>query len=406
MKNNQEHARCNGNSAKGKAKPKILFVSHHPTIFSGGERVLLRFLTEPLSFHVSVFAPAGEFLATLSALGHQPVRAKFLRRFARRRNLLWLLASALKFFFAEVEIIYRLATQRPQIVQCNTFYPVPYFVGPCKLFRIPLVWHEHSFTTAYHPTAAKICGQAVSHIISVSDAVRQELLRLGVRDDKVTTIYNSIALPAPENLQKQPPISSIAEMRRAGFFCLGAAGPIEPRKGFLEVIEAVSLLEHCALFIAGTVTQADHAEYERRLHQYVAEHDLARRVIFLGRVNTMERFFNQIDLFVHYPTEPDPLPTVIIEALANRCPVVASSNGGNPECLGNGQWGTLVSPCASPALALKVAELQEHPPGRLSVATQAAVLEYFSGSRKAALHMEVYNKLLGHNSTPDCNEPV
>jgi len=290
--------------------------------------------------------------------------------------------------------MYRLVTRRPQIVQCNTFYPVPYFVVPCKFLRIPLIWHEHSFTTAYHPLAAKFFGHAVDHIITVSNAVRKDLLAMGVKEDRVTTIYNSISRPAPEALNKQPPLTGIEEARQAGFFCIGAAGPIEPRKGFLELIEAVAHLERCALFIAGSVTQGDHAEYEQRLRRYVAEHDLSRRVIFLGRVHTMERFFNQIELFVHYPTEPDPLPTVIIEALANRCPVVASDNGGNPECLGHGQWGTLVDPCEPRVLALKLAQLQEQPPGRLSTETQAQVLAGFSGARKEALHMTVYNKLL------------
>lgn len=398
MKITHDQASFNGNAATGNCQPRVLFVSHHSTIFSGGERVLLRFLAVPLHFEASVFSPPGEFLDALSALGHKPVKALFLRRFGRRRNIIWLAASALKFFFAELEIIYRLATRRPQIVQCNTFYPVPYFVGPCKLFGIPLVWHEHSFTTAYHPTAAKLFGSAVDHIITVSNAVRNDLLAMGIKGEKVSTIYNSMPVLDPEALNKQPPLTRIEEAKQAGFFCIGAAGPIEPRKGFLELIEAVAPLERCALFIAGTVTQGNHAEYERRLHQYVAEHDLSRRVIFLGRVNTMDRFFNQIDLFVHYPTEPDPLPTVIIEALANRCPVVASDNGGNPECLGNGNWGTLVPSGTPGALTLTLGQLQEHSPGRLAAETQGQVLEYFSGARKEALHMTVYNKLLKRNS--------
>jgi glycosyltransferase involved in cell wall biosynthesis len=63
------------------------------------------------------------------------------------------------------------------------------------------------------------------------------------------------------------------------------------------------------------------------------------------------------DVLVH-PSDIDALPTAVIEAMAAALPVVATSVGGVPELVADGETGVLVpAPASAPALAEAMAPL-------------------------------------------------
>jgi glycosyltransferase involved in cell wall biosynthesis len=49
-------------------------------------------------------------------------------------------------------------------------------------------------------------------------------------------------------------------------------------------------------------------------------------------------------VFVHVPTQPDPLPTAVIHACGLGCAIVGARIGGIPEILDQGNAGQLVMP--------------------------------------------------------------
>ena len=62
------------------------------------------------------------------------------------------------------------------------------------------------------------------------------------------------------------------------------------------------------------------------------------------------------DVFV-LPTISDSQPTVIMEAMASRLPVVSTTQGGIPDMVEHGVDGTLVEPDNVPQLALALADM-------------------------------------------------
>jgi glycosyltransferase involved in cell wall biosynthesis len=67
------------------------------------------------------------------------------------------------------------------------------------------------------------------------------------------------------------------------------------------------------------------------------------RVIFAGMRKDIPRLLAASDIFV-LPTLTEALPTVLAEAMASHLPIIATSVGGVPEMVENGQNGLLVEP--------------------------------------------------------------
>lgn len=109
--------------------------------------------------------------------------------------------------------------------------------------------------------------------------------------------------------------------------------------------------------------------------------------MFTGFRDDTSRIIGAFDVLVHASTLPDALPTVLIEAMAVSCPVVASAAGGVPEIVIDGVTGILVPPKDTDAMADAMVEIMLNNERRASLgeAGYARVIEHFSlaGSARA-----------------------
>ena len=56
----------------------------------------------------------------------------------------------------------------------------------------------------------------------------------------------------------------------------------------------------------------------------------------------VKKYLLKSDFFIHCPISPDPLPTVIFEAIESNLPVIYSNQGGAYEILDSGKNGLLI----------------------------------------------------------------
>lgn len=380
---------------------RTLIISH--TAERGGsENVLVSFLGGVKSFSPVVLLPDGDLAGDLRSAGTAIIRSRTLGKLNKESNPAWPLVFACRFVGSQFEITRHILSLRPDIVQANTFYAMIYSILPSLITRRPLVWHMHDFTGGKTGLSRLFC-RAASRVIAVSEAVRSDIETLGCESDKVVTIYNSVKKPSERDGENSPagpgagtdsvPAAvRLSALRSRTGKVAGVMGSLEERKGFLEVIEAMKYCPGWSLAVAGGARSPSQRRYEASLRKYAEENGLGGRVEFMGRIDDTSSFFGGIDLFVHYPRHPDPLPTVILEAVAAGCPVVAGRNGGNSECLGEGSWGILVDPGDPRELGLTIDCIDPRPPVE---GEMKRFFSFFSAEKKENAHISLYREMLG-----------
>jgi glycosyltransferase involved in cell wall biosynthesis len=164
-------------------------------------------------------------------------------------------------------------------------------------------------------------SRRVAAVVGLSQAVidlhRERGFFCAVPVEVIPTAYRG--LPAPLETPR-------------GSLRLGFLGQLVPTKGIEALLQGfVDADVDATLSIAGSGDPRYVTALERRFAD--------PRIRFLGWTTDKPAYFAQIDLCVVPSQIYDTLPTVIIEAFASGVPVIASSIGGIPEMIVEGQSG-------------------------------------------------------------------
>jgi len=181
--------------------------------------------------------------------------------------------------------------------------------------------------------------RAFPRAIAVSSEIRSQLLRRGVRTDRVRTVLNGIDYRAFRRDR-----SSEAEVRRelgltTANVVIGSVGRLEPQKRFDLLIDACAMLQRrwpeLRLVIAGDGS-------ERAKLQALAAAKLAAGTWQLcGHHGDVARLHHALDLFVQ-SSDYEGTSNAVLEAMALETPVVATAAGGTAEMIQHGIHGLVV----------------------------------------------------------------
>jgi glycosyltransferase involved in cell wall biosynthesis len=69
---------------------------------------------------------------------------------------------------------------------------------------------------------------------------------------------------------------------------------------------------------------------------------LEDRIFYTGFEHEMDKFYSSIDLLILPSQLPDPLPTVVLEAMQYGIPVVATAQGGALEMIAENETGIFI----------------------------------------------------------------
>lgn len=223
----------------------------------------------------------------------------------------------------------------------------------CRLLGIPIVghargWTAHTARVRVYEAAERAALRALDLVVAVSEAKRSELLRLGMPGSKVITVYNSVDTAQYVSADGRRMQARKVFGLEDGAQVIGSVGRLSQEKGHAVLIEALVLLRDagCApkLLVIGDGPEEVH------LKDAVRRLGLEAQVIFAGFREGADRLIAGLDLLV-LPSLSEGLPNVVLEAYANRVPVVASRVGGVPEVVEHPRTGLLVPPRDPCALA-------------------------------------------------------
>ena len=207
------------------------------------------------------------------------------------------------------------------------------------------------------PISSPLSYNLSDRVVAVSDLVRKDLARRGVRENKLLTIHTGIDTqrfhPEPqEDIRTHLGLPSHT-------IVIGIVAVLRNAKRHLDLLEAFAGLhsDHpLALVIVGSGPQ------EGKIATYIKEHHINNAYI-LGHREDVPRWLASLDIFV-LPSQMEALGTAILEASACGVPCIASNVGGIPETMIDGETGLLFTPTDVRDLRRKIQYLLDEPSHR------------------------------------------
>ena len=251
-----------------------------------------------------------------------------------------------------------------------------------RLARVRVVAHMHienAFRAGRGRRAQVLLDNATarlcSAIVAVSDATRESLVRQGYPPGRLVTIHNGIepAQPAaPVRLAEGPIVLEVARLAEV--------------KGQKQLIRALEQLDATAVFVGRDLE--DGGRYEEELRRAAS----GRRVVFAGYRDDVPALLAGCDVFC-LPSTIEGLPLVVLEAMAQARPVVATTVGGTAELVVDGETGVLVPAGDTAALADALEGLLRDPERarRLGEAGRRRVAAEFDADTLAARVLALYS---------------
>ena len=186
------------------------------------------------------------------------------------------------------------------------------------------------------------CYRLAGKVVAPSRGIANDLVRRGLPRKLVSSIPNPVFAG-----RRRPPTD---ERPLSCPFVLGA-GRFHPDKGFDRLLIAFSKIERRALAL---VILGDGGE-RASLASLSQALGLGRRVHFPGAVDDVERWYRHAEVFV-LSSRVEGWPNVIVEAMANGCPVVSfRCDYGPSEIIDHMSNGILVREGDTDALAATIA---------------------------------------------------
>jgi glycosyltransferase involved in cell wall biosynthesis len=312
---------------------KTLYI-HGSADHYGSAKILLDILRIPGNAENAIVALPHEGLLVddIKALGI-PVHIINLGVLRRKYMTPWGIVGRVFLWLSAIGKLKQLITihniQRIYINSANVI------IGPAlkQKNQTELVWHLHEIVeqpSLLKSFLAYLIGKA-DKIIAVSKAT-QTFWEKAIGNKQIHLLYNGMDLSKYTNVACNK--TNILPNASPNETWVGMIGRVQHWKGqdyFLDIIEAY-LNQHPSdtttrFIIAGNAFPG-YEELEIELILAIERKGLRHRVTYLGYRSDVPQLLATLDLLVLPSTSPDPLPTVVLEAMAAGKPVLATAQGG------------------------------------------------------------------------------
>jgi glycosyltransferase involved in cell wall biosynthesis len=229
-------------------------------------------------------------------------------------------------------------------------------------------------------------------VITISEGIRQVLLREGLAPDKVVCVHSAIRAA-----EYAAPCDRAALRRELGLpeqaIVAAMIAQLIPRKGHRHLLAALPAVLraqpalHIALLGKGALRQELEREAQRK--------GLAANVHFLGFREDLPGLLGCVDFLVH-PADMEGLGVSLLQGAAAGLPLIGSRAGGIPEIVRQDESGLLIEPANIPALAHAMTRLATDPGlrERLGAGARRLVAREFDVAAMVAGNLAVYREVL------------
>ena len=221
-------------------------------------------------------------------------------------------------------------------------------------------------------------------IICVSDALKKQNIRMGVRSNCLVMIPNGIDID-DYTLRVRP-----LEKKRIE---IGVVGRLSPEKGHKILVQAIKILIQG--FPNIRILFAGEGICEKELRVDVELAGLEKNFMFSGFQKDIKSFYRSID-FLIIPSLSEGLPLTLLEAMAMGVPIIASRVGDIPKVIDHEKNGILVDPARPDVLAEAMAGLiiDIKRQKEITAAARKTVENDYTSKQMCETYADLYQKLL------------
>lgn len=185
------------------------------------------------------------------------------------------------------------------------------------------------FDRKIHFYKFKKAAHNADRVIAISEQTKKDIIHyLKVPESKIDVIYQGCQNVFKETFTDQEKRAVITKYNLPDQFVLNV-GTVEIRKNVLAVVKAVQHIAIPLIIIGGETS------YTQTVKQYISDHKMDDKVIFLKGLNSRElAIVYQLATVFVYPSLFEGFGIPIIEALYSKTPVITTNSGVFPEAGG------------------------------------------------------------------------
>lgn len=237
-----------------------------------------------------------------------------------------------------------------------------------------------------YPTPRRLIIEAAEQadgLITVCQALKDELVKLGIADNRVEVLRNGV------DLELFQPRDRAAAQRKFGVSgkLLLSVGHLIERKGHYLIIEALRQIPDATLLIAGTGPDG------AALRSQTESLGLTDRVRFLGAIphQEMSELYSAADVLV-LASSREGWANVLLETMASGTPAAATNVWGAPEIITDPAAGALIQERTPDSIAQTILGVLQDPPPREATRAHA---ELFSWQATSQGQYDLFQSILG-----------
>ena len=206
-----------------------------------------------------------------------------------------------------------------------------------KFTGIPSISHVHEIPDSnfiYVRFITTVLNFFAKDVICVSESVYDFWTKNALKKSKAKIIHNGF------NIKKSK--SKILNNDKIVFTNISRIIPYKGHSLLIRIFEIICKKnKNIYLQIVGD-TLPEYQKYLDKLKLDIKKRELNNNIKFLGFRNDIISILEKSSFFIHTPLSPDPLPTVIFEAIKSQTPVITNNLGGAYEILNNGKNGLII----------------------------------------------------------------
>lgn len=233
----------------------------------------------------------------------------------------------------------------------------------------------------------------MNRVVLVGEAMKRELPSRVTNSPKVSTIHNGLSVEDVMLRSQEAIPSHLLSFFESHDLTILSVGRLSREKGFNHLISAFSEIRE--KFPKAGLVIAGEGALRQELEEHLNRYGLAEHVLMPGYCENIPALMNKSSLLV-ISSLTEGLPITLLEAMAVRLPVVATSVGEIPYVLNEGANGVLVNKGSTAELVAAIQKMLDEPDAshRRSEDGFQMLCDKLSASAMADQYRKVYEEAL------------